>query len=123
MHPGFGNFQLVRRGDVLATDARGPVRSPGSFRLFLPLYQGLGDDGFFLARPVDAVWLFVSRVLRRLGAPALAPLLPGVSRHPEVANTLLVDTRIARFLAPEVFHLLGYRVRRVEEGRLEAKRR
>lgn len=123
MRPGYRNFHPVKRGEHLAGDRDGPILSPGEFLLFLPLYQGLGSDGFFLARRVNPVWLEVSTFLRRIGAPKLAPLLPGVRRHPDVANTLLVDRRVARFFAPEIFHLLGYRVRAADGGLWEVKRR
>jgi succinylglutamate desuccinylase len=123
MRPGYRNFQPVRKGEELAKDRHGPVRSPGDYVLFLPLYQGLGSDGFFLSRAVSPVWLVVSGALRRLRVSMLAPFLPGVRRHPELADTLLVDTRVARFLVPELFHLLGYRVRRIEPDRVEARRR
>jgi succinylglutamate desuccinylase len=52
MLPGFSNFHPVRAGEVVARDARGAVRVAADGRLFMPLYQGQGDDGFFLARPL-----------------------------------------------------------------------
>lgn len=123
MRPGYRNFHPVKRGEHLATDRDGPILAPGALLLFLPLYQGLGSDGFFLARRVSPVWLELSSWLRRTPLPALAPLLPGVRRHPELANTLLVDRKVARFLAPQVFHLLGFRVRPADGGRWEIRRR
>jgi len=109
MTPGFANFSPVKAGEVVARDADGPVAVPMSGRLFLPLYQAQGDDGYFLARPVRPVWLGVSRALRRLGAPKLLPLLPGVRLSARRADTLIVSRRVARWLVNEVFHLLGYR--------------
>lgn len=50
MLPGFRSFQRVSEGEVLARDRRGPVLSPSSGRLLLPLYQPQGEDGFFLVR-------------------------------------------------------------------------
>jgi succinylglutamate desuccinylase len=110
MNPGFSNFARVDRGDALARDRRGEIRSPGAFTLLFPLYQKLGDDGFFLARPVNPIWLAVSSALRRLHAGELAHFLPGVAKHPDRRDTLIVDRRIARFGARQIFHLLGYRV-------------
>ncbi|MFQ5413507.1 MAG: succinylglutamate desuccinylase/aspartoacylase family protein [Phycisphaerae bacterium] len=52
MAPGYRNFQPVEGGDVLGHDRNGPVTAPRSGRLLMPLYQGLGHDGFFIA---DAV--------------------------------------------------------------------
>lgn len=109
MAPGFTNFTPVRAGEIVAHDAGGPVPVPMSGHLFLPLYQAQGDDGYFLVRPIRRVWLAMSRVLRRLGAPRLLPLLPGVRRSTRRADTLIVSRRIARWLVNEIFHLLGYR--------------
>lgn len=53
MRPGLKNFDPVLEGDPLAEDDRGEIASPQSGRLFLPLYQELGSDGFFIVRPVD----------------------------------------------------------------------
>ena len=78
-------------------------------RLFLPLYQKLGDDAYFLVRPVRTVWLAVSRFLRRLGAARVLPMLPGVHRAKERTDTYLVNRRVARWLVVQLFHLLGYR--------------
>jgi succinylglutamate desuccinylase len=50
MRPGYRHFQPVVEGEVLAHDARGEVRSAHSGFVLLPLYQALGDDGFFLGR-------------------------------------------------------------------------
>lgn len=53
MKPGRRNFDPVRRGDVLAESRQGEVVAPESGLLFLPLYQELGSDGFFLVREAD----------------------------------------------------------------------
>jgi len=52
MRPGFRHFQRIAEGDVVADDARGPVAAPLDGYMLMPLYQGLGEDGFFLARGV-----------------------------------------------------------------------
>jgi predicted deacylase len=48
MRPGFTNFQPVAAGDVLAEDAHGVVVAPLSGWILLPLYQPVGNDGFFI---------------------------------------------------------------------------
>lgn len=53
MKPGRRNFDPVRRGDVLAEGREGEIAAPESGLLFLPLYQELGSDGFFLVREAD----------------------------------------------------------------------
>ena len=50
MAPGFANIQPVERGTLLARDRRGEIRADEDCLLVMPLYQGLGDDGFFLGR-------------------------------------------------------------------------
>lgn len=50
MNPGYENLCEVHKGQVLAHDNRGEIRSPKSGLLFMPLYQAEGDDGFFIIR-------------------------------------------------------------------------
>lgn len=109
MDPGYHNFQRVKAGQRIAQTREGPVLVPEDGWLFLPLYQELGDDAYFLVRPVRPIWLHVSGVLRRLGTARILPLLPGVHRARERHDTYLVDRRIARWLVIQFFHLLGYR--------------
>lgn len=109
MNPGYDNFRPIRRGELLAHDIDGPIHAPMSGRILLPLYQGLGDDGFFIAREFSPFWLGLSSSMRRMGLGSLMPLLPGVRRHPEDQEILLVDTRVARFFPMQIFHLLGFR--------------
>jgi succinylglutamate desuccinylase len=52
MEPGFANLQLIRSGTLLARDRGGEIRAPFDGVVLLPLYQPLGDDGFFYGRPV-----------------------------------------------------------------------
>ena len=112
MRPGFENFQPVVLGQPLADDSGGEVLAPETGRIFLPLYQEQGDDGFFIVRPIREGWLRLSTLLRRLRVDALAPLLPGVHRSRRRPDTLLVNRRIARWQSTGLFHLLGYRRRR-----------
>lgn len=53
MKPGRRNFDPVLEGEVLAEDRAGEVAAPQSGLLFLPLYQELGSDGFFIVRAVE----------------------------------------------------------------------
>ena len=50
MEPGFANIAPVEEGQLLARDRRGEIRAPERCLVLLPLYQTLGDDGFFLGR-------------------------------------------------------------------------
>ncbi len=123
MHGGYENFDPVRRDDVIAADARGDIRAPETGRVLLPLYQGQGDDGFFLVREFARFWLAVSALLRHMRLGAIVPWLPGVSAHPEYADTLVVDRHVARWFTVEIFHLLGYRKKRSKGHQLLFSRR
>jgi len=52
MEPGFFNLQRIQEGELLARDRHGEIRAPETGVLLMPLYQSLGDDGFFLGREV-----------------------------------------------------------------------
>jgi hypothetical protein len=116
MEPGFRSFQPVSAGDRVGRWGDGEaVHAPQSGRILLPLYQDMGDDAFFIVRGVRRFWLRLSGLLRHLRADRVAPLLPGVRRHPYMPNAVVVDRRIARWRTVEIFHLLGYR-RTVVQG-------
>jgi predicted deacylase len=115
MLPGFKSFQPVTKRQPLAENSSGAIPSPETGRVFMPLYQPQGADGFFLIRRVARFWLELSKWLRRWRFERVLALLPGVKLAPGEAGTLTVDTRVARFLATELFHLLGYR-RQVRSG-------
>ena len=109
MQPGFVNFDCVQRGQLLAHENGTALTAGVGARLFMPLYQQQGDDGYFLARPVGRFWLWLSRICRSAGLGAALPILPGVRRSPQSRHVLFVNPHIARFLRRQVFHLLGYR--------------
>jgi succinylglutamate desuccinylase len=123
MNPGYENFDPVKRDEVIAADARGGVHAPETGRVLLPLYQGQGDDGFFLVREFARFWLAVSALLRHLRLGAIVPWLPGVHTHPDHADTLIVDRHVARWFTVEIFHLLGYRKERSKGHQLLFSRR
>ena len=91
--------------------------------VLLPLYQALGDDGFFLGRQVKRFWLRLSALLRRLRLGDYVHLLPGVRREPGDDRVLVVNTRIARIVPLQIFHLLGFRKRRWSDECLVVSRR
>ncbi len=123
MNPGFANFQAVSEGDEVARDIRGPVEAPETGLILLPLYQGQGDDGFFIAREVKMFWLKVSALLRKLRLSATMAILPGVRRHSEDDDVLIVDTSVARLYPLEIFHLFGFRKLRRNGTKLVVSRR
>ena len=123
MRPGYLNFQAISNGDVVGHDRNGPVTAPEDGRIFLPLYQDQGDDGFFVVRDVRPVWLLVSAALRWLRISSIARWLPGIHPARRRADVLIVDRRVARWLTADIFHLLGYRKSRVTRGWYVFRRR
>lgn len=109
MAPGFEGFEPVHQGEELGWDRSGQVTAPESGRILMPLYQRQGDDGYFIVRDVHPVFLRLSALMRRLRLERIAHWLPGVRRVDDRPATFVVDRRVARWLALEVFHLLGFR--------------
>jgi hypothetical protein len=108
MDPGFVNFQPIRRGQRLAVDRDGDLGSPSSGRILMPLYQGLGEDGFFVARDLGNARLQLSAALRSLGVDGLLSYLPGVQVDERSGNEVMVagSDRVAM---KELLWMLGYR--------------
>lgn len=50
MEPGFINIQRTAAGTLLAREGDAEIRAPFDGFLLLPLYQALGEDGFFYGR-------------------------------------------------------------------------
>jgi succinylglutamate desuccinylase len=123
MEPGFVNFQEVESGTLLAQQRDSAVRASEHGWLFMPLYQAQGEDGFFLVRPVKPVWLSLAAWLRHLGVDRSLAWWPGVHRVPEDENSLVIETRIARWFVLEICHLLGYRKHSQTDGKLVVTRR
>ena len=118
MKRGYANLQPVQQGESLAHSNNETIKAVETGRIFMPLYQEKGDDGFFLVREVSPFWLWLSTILRTWKFENLLKLLPGVSTDRRDKHTLVVNKRIARFLSTEVFHLLGYRTKKWEEDKL-----
>ncbi len=123
MLPGFRNFDSVSKGQLLANDKYGPIRAPESGLVLMPLYQKLGNDGFFIGREISPFWMWLSGVLRNIGIQKIVHILPGVTRDPDDAGTLIVNTSVARLFPLQVFHLLGFRRRRWIDKKLVVSRR
>ena len=123
MLPGFNNFDPIDRGLQLAHDKRGMVVASEKGVILMPLYQKLGEDGFFIGREISPFWIWLSGMLRRMRVGGMMCLLPGVRRSGKDRDTLEVDTRIARFFPLQLFHLLGFRKLRWRENELVVSRR
>ena len=123
MESGFRSFDPVKRGQLLATDVSGEVTARESGLILMPLYQRLGDDGFFLAREVKRFWLNLSALLRKLRVGNWIHTLPGVHRDSKNEDVFVINTRIARLLPLQIFHLLGFRKLRWVDNSLVVSRR
>ncbi len=109
MRPGYENFQPVKKGEVLAENDKGPIHACESGRIFLPLYQKQGEDGFFIIREINPFWLKVSARLRRYNVDRLLRYFPGITIDPDQPKRFRINRRIARWKVVDLFHLLGYR--------------
>lgn len=121
--PGFTNFKTVKKGQQIATSNTTPVFVPRKGNIFMPLYQEQGDDGFFVIRPIPAIFLSLSTFFRKIHIDRLLTLLPGISWVSQKRDALKVDLFVARFLAKKIFHLLGYRSRYIDSNHMVAKNR
>lgn len=118
MLDGFDSFRNVNEGTVLAKQDNREIRVEKDAILFMPLYQDLGEDGFFLIRKIPNWALNLSTFFRTLKMDGLLARLPGISWKDKSKGSLLVDTRIANFLTKPLFHLLGYRNRVIDKEHL-----
>ena len=112
MITGFQNFDLIDEGAPLAYEHGKLIKAPQSGRIFMPLYQKEGHDGFLIVREVSPVWLELSATLRNSSIHNILKYLPGVSVNDE--RSYIVDLRVARFLVKHIFHLFGYRVSEID---------
>jgi len=53
MIPDYKNFQIVRKGQIIAKDKHGIIEAVDDSLILMPLYQTQGEDGFFLVQKVD----------------------------------------------------------------------
>jgi len=123
MDPGYGNFAPVKAGQAVATDVHGRVRVDRDARLLMPLYQKQGEEGFFLITEFSTFWLRASYILRSLGVDRWVHLLPGVSLDPAMPDAVVVNKKVARWAALQLFHLLGFRKHEDAGSRLVMRRR
>lgn len=123
MLAGFTNFQPIHKGQHLADCPAGPIKAPRDGRIFMPLYQGKGDDGYFIIRHIPHIFLTLSAWARHIKMDRLLPMLPGVEWANGNKDELVVDLKTARFLARPLLHLMGYRSKKLDETHLRAKNR
>lgn len=123
MKPGFSNFQLVKKGQELAQNNGTAIQATHTARVFMPLYQSQGNDGFFAIRRIHPIFLKLSSFIRKVRLDNLLALLPGISWSSEQRQELKVNRRVARFFTKQFLHLMGYRSKRLDSTHLTAKNR
>ncbi len=123
MNKGYVNFSPINHNETLANDVSGEVKSIEGGRIFMPLYQNQGSDGFFIIRKVPRWALKASKTLRKINFERFLTLLPGVRHGKNDKHLLVVNKKIARFLNKEIFHLLGYRRKQEKDTLLIFSRR
>ncbi|MFT4538755.1 MAG: hypothetical protein ACI841_004896 [Planctomycetota bacterium] len=123
MLPCFDNFQEVQVGQPLANDLSGVIRATMSGHILMPLYQGQGDDGFFLGREIAGSWLRFASWLRASRLESLLSHLPGLAPHPQTQGSLIQETPELRPIVQSFLRLFGYRKQRVRDGLTVLERR
>ena len=118
MKPGFKSFQKIKKGTTIATSNTININWWCNAWLFMPLYQSKGEEGFFMIKPINPIFLKLSSVLRRLRFDNILVLCPGVSWESKTKEALKVNLKVAKFLAKPLFHLLGYRNKTISANHL-----
>lgn len=116
---GFKSFQPIKKGVLLAESNGEKIKSEKKGILFMPLYQEIGEDGFFIIRKVKPIFLRLSAILRKTKADNLLVLLPGIHWEDKRKHVLKVDLKIARFYVKQIFHLFGFRSKQVDTTHLK----
>lgn len=123
MNPGFENFEAITEGEKLATLNGETVISPQEGFIFMPLYQSQGSDAYFVINTINKLWMGVSYVFRTLKFFKILQLLPGVHKSDISKEALRVDPDVAKWYSKEILHLMGYRRKIQQSGKLVFLRR
>ena len=118
MITGFTSFEKIAKGQVISKDRQGEVRAPRAGRIFMPLYQKQGEDGFFLIKKIPSFALKLSSFLRGIRMDGILTLLPGITWENKNNGVLMVNVKTARFFTKPFFHLFGYRNRVLDKERI-----
>ena len=108
MRPGYANFQFIKKNEIVALSNRGEIRTPFSGRIFMPRYQKLGSEGFYVVKRIAAFWIKFSRKFRLFKYHHRLHWLLGVYKIASNPLTFKIDQQVTFLWSLEVFHLLGY---------------
>jgi succinylglutamate desuccinylase len=118
MSEGFVSFQSIEKGTLLAHSNGNPIYSKYAAKLFMPLYQKSGRDGYFIIKHIPRFFLKLSELLRKVKADHLLTFLPGITWHNKAEGILKANLTVARFLTKSIFHLFGYRNKQIDQTHL-----
>jgi len=118
MYQGFESFQSIKKGTLLASSDGQDIYSNYSAKLFMPLYQKSGNDGFFIIKVIPQFFLRLSELLRNSKADQVLTFLPGISWYDKSKGILKANLKVTRFLAKSIFHLFGYRNKQIDKNYL-----
>jgi succinylglutamate desuccinylase len=118
MEDGFKSFQYIKKGTLLAKSNGTSIFSDYNAKLFMPLYQKSGNDGFFIIKTIPRFFLELSTLLRNIKADNVLTLLPGISWHDKNLGVLKANLSVTRFMVKSIFHLFGYRNRELNTTEL-----
>lgn len=116
--PSFKSFEKIKRGELIAEHNKKEIVAKYKGRIFMPLYQKRGNEGFFIIRKIHPFFLRLSILLRSIKADRFFVIMPGISWHNNEKGILKVNLKIAKYYAKSIFHLLGYRSKEVDETHL-----
>ena len=116
-------FQRIHKGQELAEFNKQTIVASSGGKIFMPLYQDQGNDGFFIIRNIPKVFLKLSAVLRKIRLDNWLTLLPGVRWKTKEKHALIVNRKLALFFTKDFFHLLGYRSKMIDKNHLIMKNR
>lgn len=123
MKPGFLNFQKINKGQELANSNGEVIFAKKQGRILMPQYQSQGDDGYFSIRKIPQIFLNLSNSFRKLRVDKLLPIMPGISWQSDKHESLIVNRKIAWLFAKQIFHLMGYRNKKLDKTHLIIKNR
>ena len=123
MQPGYVNFQKVNKGQLLAINNEDKIYAAHTGRIFMPLYQNQGEEGFFEIAKIHKFFLNLSAVLRSVKFDRFLSWLPGIRWESQKHDELIVNLLIAKFFTKQFLHLLGYRSKRIDKNHLRVKNR
>ncbi|MBU2938002.1 succinylglutamate desuccinylase/aspartoacylase family protein [Lacinutrix sp. C3R15] len=119
MKEGFKSFEDIKKKTVLATSNNQLIFSKYNAKIFMPLYQKKGKEGYFIIKEIAPFFLKLSTVLRSIKADNVLVILPGIFWENTNKNALIVNLKVTRFFAKSIFHLLGYRNKQADATHLK----